>query len=96
MRSTLTPPCRARSTGPGKDRVSGCSEICNTLIFIRSSPLDDEVIFKPIKERRDGQKLDNDPNDNPSNNFDYENETFEEDPEETKGSSFNDEEEEVS
>ena len=34
---------------------------------------------------------------NPStNNFDYENETFDEDPEETKGSSFNYEEEEVS
>ena len=35
-------------------------------------------------------------NDDPDNNFDYENETFDEDIEETKGSSFNDEEEEVS
>lgn len=60
----------------------------------RNSPVDDEVIFKPMNENKRSEENDNY---NPStNNFDYENETFDEDPEETKGSSFNDEEEEVS
>ena len=60
----------------------------------RISPVDDEVIFKPLNEnRRSEENVDFNPS---PNNFDYENETFDDDPEETKGSSFNDEEEEVS
>ena len=56
--------------------------------------MDDEVIFKPLNEnRRSEENVDFNPS---PNNFDYENETFDDDPEETKGSSFNDEEEEVS
>ena len=58
--------------------------------LIRNSPVDDEVIFKPINNTK--EELDDDLNDN----FDYENETFDEEPDETKGSSFNDEEAEVS
>ena len=52
--------------------------------------MDDEVIFKPINNTK--EELDDDLNDN----FDYEHETFDEEPDETKGSSFNDEEAEVS
>ena len=55
--------------------------------LIRSSPVDDEVIFKPINDTKEEFNDDN---------FNYENETFDEEPEETKGSSFNDEEAEVS
>ena len=48
--------------------------------------MDDEVIFKPINDTKEFN----------DDNFNYENETFDEEPEETKGSSFNDEEAEVS
>ena len=49
--------------------------------------MDDEVIFKTINDTKEEFNDDN---------FNYENETFDEEPEETKGSSFNDEEAEVS